>query len=642
VVRIWPADLSRFAAPSAAAAAAAAVAAGLVEGALQRAPLAVTLCAAGAAALYTGPALFLVSLALRGLWRSWRSFDVDGPRLFGGAVYAALAVFALGAVGFAASYAGLAGRPSAELSSPAIAAALAAAAAVLLAASRPAVLGLARIGRALGLRRARSGLLAVIGLAAIMAAAIWFGVAGPALAKVDYDYAGYGWTALVVLVAGHAAARLLRARLAGGAAALAWVGLVGFAFFVRARDPATLFDAWYRMPVGGLALGLTYDVDELRGEILPADLTPRARPGASHPDIALLTIDTVRADRLRLYGGDIDTPNLARAAARGSTFDWAFAPSNNTRQSISSIMTGLSPSRLRGRVVEFGLKLDPRHVVLGERFRAAGYATAGFLCCPNHMGGRKKIGLDRGLERVDYERRGERLVQLATAWLRQSAGEARPRYFWLHLFEPHDWKRQSPGEDPAASYRRAVEGADALLRPVIEAIEASGRPTIIVLASDHGEGLGDHRALHHASNLYNSQIRVPLVIAGPGLPAGRRLADPTALLDLAPTLLDLAGFEPPAMPAMDARSFAPLLRGDPGSGEAYAVMVRDRSVARSGRALIAGRFKLIAVDGRRAELYDLVADPAEAKNLASRKPPILADLMARMARRQAADEVSPF
>jgi arylsulfatase A-like enzyme len=290
-------------------------------------------------------------------------------------------------------------------------------------------------------------------------------------------------------------------------------------------------------------------------------------------------------------------------------------------------------------------------VVLAERFRAAGYATAGFLCCVNHMGGRKKIGLDRGLESVAYERDGNRLKDLATGWLRSSAGERRPRYLWVHLFDPHDWQWQFPAPgggdgDARGRYRQAIQRADRFLAPIVAAMEASGRPAIVVIASDHGEGLGDHRAPHHSSNLYNSQIHVPLVIAGPGLGPPRREAEPVALLDLSATLLDLAGFEPPGMPEMDARSFADLARGERGPGsrsrDVYAVMVHDRSVARTGRAVVAGRLKMIAIDGRKPELYDVVADPGETRNLASKKPRLLRDMTSRLRRREDSDAVAPF
>lgn len=665
----WPARLARFAAPTAGVAIAAAVAAGLVEGALEGAPVVAMTCGAGVAALYAAPLLFVIGMAARWLWWAWRPLvarhgagaDADAAPLLAGAVYGALAIAALGAVGYGGALLAVVGRgPSARVSGPTVAAALMAAAAVLLVVSPAATLGLARAARALGLRRPRRCLIAAVLLAGMLAAAMWFGVVGPALAGVDYGYAAYGWTAVLALPLGHAiAARLGRraGRAAGGAATLLCLVLVGVAIHSRARDPAALFDAWYRLPVGGLAVDLTYDVDDLRSESMPVDPTPRARPGAPHPDVVVVTIDTLRADQTRLYGGETSLPNLENAAARGVVFEWAFTPSNNTRQSLSSIMTGLSPARLRGRVVEFGLRLDPRHVLVAERFRAAGYATAGFLCCVNHMGGRKKIGLDRGLETVAYQRDGDRLDDLAAAWVRASSGEARPRFLWVHFFDPHDWKwqfRARPGLDRSADardrYRQAIERTDRFLAPILGAVKDGRRPTILVVASDHGEGLGDHRALNHASDLYNSQLRVPLVIAGPGVGRPRRVQEPVGLLDLAPTLLDLAGFEPPGMPAMDARSFAHLVRDPGGRGardpssaaEAYAVMVRDRSIARTGRALVAGRHKLIEIEGRKPELYDVVQDPAEARNLSRKMPGLLDELTTRLRRRQAVDQVAPF
>jgi hypothetical protein len=644
--------------------------AGLFEGRVEHARFLSAVCAAGAAALYTAPVCFLLSVAARALWRGWRPLfasepGADGALFLGGAVYALLAVCTLGAVGFATSWIALAGGGGSEPLSPAlVATVLVAATALLLAASRPAALALSRAVRALGLRHPLACLWAAVALAGILALGVWSAVVGPALAKVDYGYSPYVSTALMALVLFHWALRRLpprSARSAARAAALLCLALAAGTVAMQARDPATLFDAWYSMPIGGLAIGATYDVDSLRALSLRADPAPRPRPGAEHPDVVILTIDTVRADQVGAYGGPADMPNLARVAARGALFEWAFAPGNNTRQSLSSMMTGVSPARVRGRVVAFGLKLDPRHIVLPERFRAAGYTTAGFLCCPNHLGGARKIGLDRGLQSVEYQADGGALAQRASQWLDRTARDRSPRYVWVHFFEPHDWQRMSAtggddtddeGGDGRASadarsrYRRALETADRNLAAILRAVEAGGRPTILVITSDHGEGLGEHHALHHASNLYSSQIRVPLVVAGPGLGPPRRVSEAVGLVDLAPTLLDLAGFEPPGAPEMDGRSIADLLRPGaspaPGGGEAYSVMVQDRSVSHTGRALVAGRLKLIAIDHKKPELYDLIADPGETRNLASSRPKLVKQLTGRLARLRAADAVSPF
>ena len=149
------------------------------------------------------------------------------------------------------------------------------------------------------------------------------------------------------------------------------------------------------------------------------------------------------------------------------------------------------------------------------------------------------------------------------------------------------------------------------------------------MTSDHGEGLGEHGHAHHASDLYSSQTHVPLVVTGPGI-ATRRVRETVSLTSLAPTLLELAGFEPPGMPAMDGVSLAPLLTGAraeiPDGGEAYLVMVKDRSVARTQRALVLGKWKIITdADGTlaSAELYDVRADRDELNNLATRESAVL-------------------
>src|SRR5690606_38920534 len=111
----------------------------------------------------------------------------------------------------------------------------------------------------------------------------------------------------------------------------------------------------------------------------------------------LITIDTVRADATPPYGGSAEMPALAALGERGAVFSWAFAPSNVTRRSIPSMVIGLAPNRIRGRVVGWALRVDPRHVLLAERLRAGGYETAGFMCCAGFWSPEVRTGLQRGL-----------------------------------------------------------------------------------------------------------------------------------------------------------------------------------------------------------------------------------------------------
>ena len=138
---------------------------------------------------------------------------------------------------------------------------------------------------------------------------------------------------------------------------------------------------------------------------------------------------------------------------------------------------------------------------------------------------------------------------------------------------------------------------------------------------------------------------MPLIVRGPGVAPGR-IARPVGLVDLAPTLLELAGFVPPGMPVMDGRSFAPAVRRQVPigveAGGAYAAMISDRSVDREMRAVIDGRYKLIWSGGDDVELYDYVADPGELRNLSVLKPELTRRLRIRLTQRREVDAVDPF
>jgi arylsulfatase A-like enzyme len=364
---------------------------------------------------------------------------------------------------------------------------------------------------------------------------------------------------------------------------------------------------------------------------------PAATPGSPHPDIVLITIDTVRFDRTPPYGGKAAMPYLAGLAERGAVFDWAFAPSNVTRRSIPSMMTGLAPNRVRGRVKGWSLRLDPRHVLVAERMRAAGYETAGFMCCANFWEPSAGTGWSRGLEHVETEKNGLALARRASAWLAQRdqtpASARRPLFMWVHIIEPHTWAEGATELPPAPArdqaYDRTLTASDKAVAEVVGAFakRAPDAAPIVIVTADHGEALGDHGQPFHSSDLYNSQIRVPLVVAGPGIQQGR-VGETVGLTGLAATLVELAGFVPPDM---DAASFAPLARGtrpsDPDAGDAFAAMIQDRSNPGGVVAFVRGRWKLIVNNGR-PELYDVHADPGELTDLAAAQPAKVAELRA--------------
>jgi arylsulfatase A-like enzyme len=384
-----------------------------------------------------------------------------------------------------------------------------------------------------------------------------------------------------------------------------------------------------------------------------AAFRPAARAGSPHPDIILVTIDTVRADHTPPYGGQAEMPLLREMAARGTVFEWAFAPSNVTRRSIPSMVTGLAPNRVRGRVVGWALRIDPRHVVVAERLLAGGYETAGFVCCNGFWGPDFRTGLQRGLEHLEIEPNGMKLAKQARAWLtereKQPAATRKPLFLWMHILEPHNWGSGSgvPNneDDRKKFYDRALMTSDAMIVELLApfAQRAPESAPIVVVTADHGEALGEHGQPYHSTDLYNSQIRVPLVIGGPGVKA-QRIPETVSLTDLTPSLLELAGFESPRGVSMDGKSFADLATGrrlpEPEGGVAFAAMIKDRSNPGGLTAVIKGPWKLI--EGAQQELYNVHSDPNERSNLISTKVSMYEELKLLLKQFQDRGNQSPF
>ncbi len=301
------------------------------------------------------------------------------------------------------------------------------------------------------------------------------------------------------------------------------------------------------------------------------------------PDLLLVTIDTLRADRLGCYGRPgAETPIIDGLAARGVRFDHSVAHQPLTLPSHASILTGLTPLR-HGVRDNAGFVLAPGIPTLAEWLTAEGYEAAAFVSgFPVHG----RFGLARGFGTYDdrfprgtdtarpayVERRGDATVAAAVAWLRSSPGRGRPVFAWMHLFDPH--APYEPPEPFASRFKgREYEGeiafADRQLGALLDAWRAArGRDPIVVVTSDHGEGLGEHGEPTHGLFIYDSTIRVPLVLAGPGIPAGRVPGTLARGIDVAPTVLDLAGVEIPA--SVEGRSLRPAWeREDAGDEPAY-------------------------------------------------------------------------
>lgn len=349
----------------------------------------------------------------------------------------------------------------------------------------------------------------------------------------------------------------------------------------------------------------------------------RERPAAAgrpSPSILLVTIDTLRADRVGAYGDALArTPHLDALARGGLAFERAYAPTPLTLPSHTTLMTGLLPPAhgVRGNGA---FALGPGPATLAEALRARGLRTAAFV------GGfplSRRFGLDRGFEHYDdrmekapglhfefAERRAGEVVAAARGWLAQAAG---PVFVWVHLFDPHAPYDPPPAYAGSDPYRGEIAVADAALGGLLEAWDARPGPSYVAVTSDHGEAFGEHGEESHSLFVYDVTLRVPLVLRGPGLPARREVLA-VGLADVAATLLARAGGEGPALPGRDLADRAP----EP--HPLYAETLAPRldfgwSDLRSWRD---GRFKLIRAP--RPELYDVEADPGETRDLAKADP----------------------
>jgi arylsulfatase A-like enzyme len=350
---------------------------------------------------------------------------------------------------------------------------------------------------------------------------------------------------------------------------------------------------------------------------------PQARPGAANA--ILVSLDTVRAKGLRLYGGEgVETPRLAQLARQGVLFDHALATSPWTLPSHATMLTGQYPHRLS---TDFQRRLDQRYPTLAEVLQQAGYQTAGFVGNSIYCG--RASGLDRGFRHYeDYPSTvftplfcstltffcldrllGDRLFTCgalrATAsevnqklfrWLR-GRDRGRPFFAFVNYFDAHDpyvlpephasryqpysrrvtsWllnKNNSQldtgsGSPDMRTMQRAYDDVlpylDEQLGLLVDELEREGLrdTTVIIVTSDHGEQFGEHDLAFHANSLYRTLLEVPLVIVYPGyLPAGRRVPTPVSLRSLAATVIDLLGVE--ANHRVPGQTLAPLWQGKP-------------------------------------------------------------------------------
>lgn len=382
-------------------------------------------------------------------------------------------------------------------------------------------------------------------------------------------------------------------------------------------------------------------------------LLAAAVPGCARKSprgLVLITIDTCRADRLGCYGADRPaTPALDGLALRGSLFEHVSAPVPLTLPSHCSVMTGLYPDRHTVRD-NGAARLPESADTLAEILRDTGWSTAAFVSAfpLEHRFGveqgfdlydddfsRPAAGTGMG-ERTDEvasrlfydERRATDVTDRALPWLREAARGSRPFFAWIHFFDPHA-AYQAPARFAsiygADSYEAEVAYVDEQIGRVLAELRDLHDRVQVVVTADHGESLGQHEEATHGLFVYESTLRVPWILAGPGIPQGKRVATPVSLVDVTPTLLDLLDL--PALADPDGESLLPLLTGGgdaPPTVHAECLYPRIHYRWAALRSVRKGNWKYI--DAPTPELYDLAEDPDELVNLAAGRPDLTEEL----------------
>ena len=366
-------------------------------------------------------------------------------------------------------------------------------------------------------------------------------------------------------------------------------------------------------------------------------------------NVLLITIDTLRSDRVGAFGSQLGlTPNLDRLAADGFRFSRAYTSAPLTLPAHASILTATHPPS-HGLRANGLFRLGPGTPTLATVLKSAGYRTGAFV---GSFVLDARFGLNRGFDVYDdhygerhaelgtegAERRAEDVMKPALEWIlgsqsplsAQSALSVQPAALstpsslipkpwlaWVHFYDPHDpYRAPEPYRSRFEPYDAEVAYTDATLGKMVDALRAAGQldRTLVIVAADHGESLGEHGERTHGVFAYDVTIRVPWLLW-----AGDRIRGSSdalvRLVDLAPTVLDVVGVAPPREFA--GASVIPRVRDGATPPPAY-FEAMDANLTRNWAPLtgiVSGTQKLIDLPA--PELYDLVSDPGESKNIFS-------------------------
>lgn len=369
-----------------------------------------------------------------------------------------------------------------------------------------------------------------------------------------------------------------------------------------------------------------------------ATAAPKLRP----MNLVLVTLDTLRADRLHCYGNTrIETPTLDRLAQRGVLFEKAVAQTPLTPPSHASIFTGTYPYVHKVRNTG-GFVLQAPNLTLAEILQSQGWDTAAFL---GSAVLKKAFGFNQGFATYDDQmpkpasgdtmhedpdRPAGEVISHALAWL--SAQSGKPYFLWVHLFDPHlPYEPPQPFRDKYKDdlYDGEAAYTDHELARLMDAVEKKSPNTLVVVVADHGESLSEHGEYTHGIFLYDATLHIPFLIAGPGVPAGTRVKQQVRTIDVLPTILELMGGKPPA--ACQGVSLRPAFTGQavPTTYSYAETLYPKMNMGWSElRGVRTPQWKYIRAP--RPELYDLNADPGEKQNVIDTHPKEFRELEAQL------------
>ena len=402
---------------------------------------------------------------------------------------------------------------------------------------------------------------------------------------------------------------------------------------------------------------------------------------AKQPNLILFGIDSLRPDRMSLYGYDrLTTPHLDKFAAGGCVFEKAFSPSIPTTPGYSSMFTGMDTFGTDVVALRHEGPLGSHVTTLAEVLGGSGYATTcvGFSGNPASRGFQKYLDFSGwGSWEEGRSHKAENLNEVSIPELERLAGEKEPFFLFLRHMDPHspylpprpferlfyggdEFDPDNHSLDPVyefapfvqyfeswfppgvrdreyiiAQYDGAVAYMDACIAHLLATVASLGieEETLIVIDSDHGETLFDHDCYFDHHGIYDVTLRIPLVFVYPGkVPAGQRFTDFVQMKDIMPTILDLMGLK--ARLKFDGRSLRPLMQGKARQQEPEMYLTEATWMRKHGWRT--PEWKLIhALEPDfhfkpEVELYNLITDPEENHNLAAQEPEVVAMLENRM------------